>query len=61
LYVLERHVQGDWGEVDAEDGRLKDEAMKTPRGGHLSAAVAEKGKLRVLFAEAHLPEPLESP
>jgi hypothetical protein len=25
---LERHARGDWGEVDAEDGRLNDEAVR---------------------------------
>jgi len=28
LYFLERHVGGDWGEVDAEDGKLNDEAVR---------------------------------
>ena len=26
--LLVRHVQGDWGELDAEDRRLNDEAVK---------------------------------
>ncbi|MGH7169713.1 MAG: hypothetical protein ACRELG_05485 [Gemmataceae bacterium] len=28
LFFLERHVRGDWGEVDAEDGRLNDESVR---------------------------------
>jgi hypothetical protein len=28
LFFLERHARGDWGEVDAEDGKLNDEAVR---------------------------------
>jgi hypothetical protein len=28
LLFVERHVGGDWGEVDAEDGKLNDEAVQ---------------------------------
>ena len=28
LFFLERHARGDWGEVDAEDGQLNDEAVR---------------------------------
>lgn len=28
LFFLERHVQGDWGEIDAEDGKLNDESVR---------------------------------
>jgi hypothetical protein len=28
LLFVERHVQGDWGEVNAEDGKLNDEAVQ---------------------------------
>ena len=28
LYFLERHARGDWGEVDAEDWSLNDEALR---------------------------------
>ena len=28
LFFLERHVRGDWGEVDAEDGKLNDESVR---------------------------------
>jgi hypothetical protein len=34
--LLSRHLQGDWGEVDKQDGRANDEALK--RGERLLSA-----------------------
>ena len=34
---LERHIQGDWGELDEEDRRLNDEAMAEGEGRIISS------------------------
>jgi hypothetical protein len=48
---LSRHIQGDWGEVCAEDKRLNDEAIK--EGSRiLSAYVTTKGMRLWVITEA---------
>jgi hypothetical protein len=48
---LDRHVANDWGEVDAEDWKLNDEALKD--GSRLlSACRTAKGKKLWIITEA---------
>ena len=50
-FFLDRHASGDWGEVDAEDGKLNDEALK--QGSRiLSAYRTLKGKKLWVITEA---------
>jgi hypothetical protein len=48
---LERHLSGDWGEVDAEDRKLNDEAI-TQGSRILSAYQTLKGKKLWIITEA---------
>ena len=51
LFFLERHVQGDWGEVDAEDGKLNDDSVRD--GSRiLSAYRTLKGEKLWIITEA---------
>ena len=51
LFFLERHVLGDWGEVDAEDGKLNDESVRD--GSRiLSAYRTLKGEKLWIITEA---------
>ena len=50
-FFLDRHVAGDWGEVDAEDGQLNNDALKD--GSRiLSAYRTLKGKKLWIITEA---------
>jgi len=51
LFFLERHVLGDWGEVDAEDSKLNDESVRD--GSRiLSAYRTLKGEKLWIITEA---------
>ena len=42
---LDRHARGDWGQVDAEDGRINDEALRS--GDRLVSAYLLAGGERI--------------
>jgi hypothetical protein len=44
-FVAQRHLAGDWGEVDEEDWRLNDEAVKD--GSRILSAYTLKSKVRI--------------
>ena len=51
LYFLERHAQGDWGEIDQEDWQLNDESVR--EGSRiLSAYRTLKGEKLWIITEA---------
>jgi hypothetical protein len=31
--MMQRHIRGDWGDIDPADARLNDQALVTPDGG----------------------------
>jgi hypothetical protein len=50
LALIKRHATGDWGDVDAEDGKANDEALKN--GGRLLSAYTVKGVKVWVITEA---------
>jgi len=50
-FFLDRHIQGDWGDVDAEDWQLNDQAL-VDGSRLLSAYMTLKGKKLWVITEA---------